>query len=89
MAALGLIAIAAAVVIAKESPLARWTLSETLAPARVLPLIGLGAAFALVGGRALIASLALFALGIAGGFVAEYRLLWLLDIVPRAATIYS
>ncbi len=52
MAGLGLIAVAAAALAANESPLARWTLTETLAPARVLPLIGLGAAFALIGLRA-------------------------------------
>ena len=88
MAALGLIALAAValVPIFRESPLARWTLSETLAPARVLPLIGLGAAFALIGARASIGALLLFALGIAGGIVAEDRLLFLLDMVPGAAT---
>ena len=83
---LGLIAVAAAALVANESPLARWILSETLAPARVLPLIGLGAAFGLVGTRTLIASLVLFALGIAGGLIIEDRLLAILDMVPRAAT---
>ncbi len=86
MAGLGLAAIAAASAIARTSPLAGWTLSETLAPARVLPLVALGAAFALLGTRALLAALVLFALGIAGGLFAQDRLLWLLDTVPRAAT---
>jgi hypothetical protein len=85
LAGLGLIAIAAIAATAK-SPLAQWTLSETLAPARVLPLVALGAAIALVGARALLAALALFAIGIAGGLFAEDRLLWLLDTIPRAAT---
>ena len=86
LAGLGLAAIAAASAIARTSPLAGWTLSETLAPARVLPLVALGAAFALLGTRALLAALVLFALGIAGGLFAQDRLLWLLDTVPRAAT---
>ena len=86
MAGLGLIAVAAAALVANENPLARWTLTETLAPARVLPLIGLGAAFALIGARATIIAVLLFALGIAGGLVAQDRLLAILDLVPRAAT---
>ncbi len=47
LAALGLIAVAALAFLPalRESPLTRWILTETLAPARVLPLIGLGAAF--------------------------------------------
>ena len=88
LAALGLIAVAAVALSPglRESPLARWILADTLAPARVLPLIGLGAVFALIGARALIAALLLFAAGIAGGLLAEDRLLALLDHVPRAAT---
>jgi hypothetical protein len=86
LAALGLIAIAAAFATANVSPLAGWTLNETLAPVRVLPLVALGAAFALLRPRALLAALALLAIGIAGGLFVEDRLLWLLDTVPRAAT---
>jgi hypothetical protein len=88
LAALGLIAVAALTLLPalRESPLTRWILTETLAPARVLPLIGLGAAFGLIGVRVFIASLLLFAFGIAGGLFAEDRLLWVLDTVPRAAT---
>ncbi len=88
MAALGILSIAAIALLPglRESPLARWTLTETLAPARVLPLIGLAAAFALIGARALTAALLLFALGIAVGLIAEDRLLAILDMVPRAAT---
>ena len=52
----------------------------------MLPLIGLGAAFGLIGVRAFVAALVLFAIGIAGGLFAEDRLLWMLDMVPRAAT---
>jgi hypothetical protein len=61
-------------------------LTETLAPARVLPLIGLGAAFGLIGARAFVAALLLLAIGIAGGLFAEDWLLWVLDTVPRAGT---
>ena len=87
LAAVGLIAIAAGAFLPalRESALTRWTLSETLAPARVLPLIGLGAAFGLIGLRALAAALVPFAIGIAGGLFAEDRLLWMLDTLPRAA----
>ena len=88
LAALGLIAVAALTFLPalRESPLTSWILTETLSPARVLPLIGLGAAFGLIGLRALVAALVLLAIGIAGGLFAEDRLLWILDAVPRAAT---
>ena len=52
----------------------------------MLPLIGLGAAFGLLAGRAIIAALLLFGIGVVIGLVAEDRLLWALDSVPRAAT---
>jgi hypothetical protein len=87
LAALGLVTIAALALLpaAKENPLARWLLTETLAPAHVLPLIGLGVAFALVGVRLFTAALVLFAFGIAGGLRGEYWLLWTLDLIPGAA----
>lgn len=86
MVGLGLIAVSAAALAANASPLARWISTETLAPARMLPLIGLGAAFGLVGARAVIAAILLFALAIAVGFVATDQLLAILDLLPRAAT---
>ena len=86
LAGLGVGAIFMAVMIASESPLARWILAETLAPARVLPLIGFGAGLALLGARALIAALLLLGFGIAAGLFAEDRLLAILDLVPHAAT---
>lgn len=87
LAAAGLIAVAAVAFLPplRESPLTRWILTETLAPARVLPLIGLGAAFGLIGVRAFVAALVQLAIGIAGGLFAEDWLLWMLDVVPRAA----
>jgi hypothetical protein len=88
LAAFGLIAVAALTFLPalRESPLTRWILTETLAPARVLPLIGLGTAFGLIGARAYVVALVLFAIGIVGGLFAEDRLLWVLDTVPRGAT---
>jgi hypothetical protein len=86
LAALGLIAIAAAALTADSSPLARWILSDTLAPVNVLPLVALGVAFGLIGPRALLAALVLFGLGIAVGPLAEDRLLQLLYPIPGAAT---
>jgi hypothetical protein len=88
LAALGILSIAAIALLPGlgDSPLARWTLTETLAPVRTLPLVGLAAAFALISARAAIAALLLFALGVAGGLVAPDRLLAILDLVPRAAT---
>lgn len=88
LAGLGLCGIAAIALLPamKENPLARWILTETLAPARVLPLIGLGAAFALVGRRVLGTGGVLFGLGLAGGLFAEDRLLAVLDAVPQAST---
>ncbi|MGH6727623.1 MAG: hypothetical protein ACREB8_13935 [Pseudolabrys sp.] len=88
LAGLGLAGLAAIALLpaAKENPLARWLLAETLMPARVLPLIGLGAAFALVGGRVLGAAIVLFGAGIILGIAAEDQLLRILDVVPQAAT---
>jgi hypothetical protein len=88
LAALGILSIAAIALLPGlgDSPLGRWTLTETLAPVRTLPLVGLAAAFALISARTAIAALLLFALGIAGGLVVQDRLLAILDLVPRAAT---
>jgi hypothetical protein len=85
LAGLGILAIAAAALVGNANPLARWMLTETVAPARVLPLVGLGVVFALIGLRALAAALALFALGIVAGIAGQDRLLAMLDLVPRAA----
>ncbi len=86
MAGLFALGVAALLPAADANPLARWILADVLTPERMLPLVGLGAACALVGARSLAAALLLFALGIAGGLWAEDRLLRLLDHVPQAAT---
>jgi hypothetical protein len=71
--------------LANASPLARWILNVTLAPAQVLPLAGLGVAFALLGSLGFAAALFLFLAGIVAGLATEYWLLWALDTIPRAA----
>jgi hypothetical protein len=81
--ALGTVALLPA---ANASPLARWILSDVLAPERMLPLVGLGVAFGLLGVRPLLAALLLCAFGVAAGLLAENQLLQLLDRVPQAAT---
>jgi hypothetical protein len=87
MAGAGLLAVAGAAVLpaTRESPLSIWILTDTLAPQRVLPLIGLGVALGLVGSRIFALALVLLAFGITGGFVAEDLLLSLLIAIPRAA----
>jgi hypothetical protein len=87
LAAIGLVAIGAALLPPlNDNPLARWILADTLAPARVLPLLGFGAALALIGRLASAVALLLFALGVACGLFAQDRLLALLDFIPGAAT---
>ena len=84
--ALGLLAIAAIALLARESLFARWILNDVFAPERVLPLIGLGAAGGLVGAPAAGAMLVLFGLGIAAGSVGQDWLLWVLYNVPEGPT---
>lgn len=60
-------------------------LGEILAPSRILPLIGLGVAFALVRARIFATALVLFCAGIGIGLAAEYWLLWALDWGPNPA----
>ena len=88
LAVLGLLAIAAAALLpgVKETPLARWLLADTLAPARILPLIGLGFALPLIDKPAMITSLLFSAFGVAVALLAPDRLLALLDTIPKAAT---
>jgi hypothetical protein len=86
LAVLGLLAIAGTFNISNQSPLARWILVETLAPSRVLPLIGIAISFALVSTRAMIAGLLFFGFGAAIGLTAEDWLLAILAVVPGAAT---
>jgi len=85
LAGLGVIGIAAIALMASASPLARWTLAETLAPQRVLPLLGLGAAFGMGGARTLGAAFLLLGVGLIVGFAAQDRLLQMLDVFPQAA----
>ncbi len=86
IAALGLIVIGATAATAGRSPLARWTVIETLAPANVLPLVALGAAVALISARGMVVAFGFFVLGMGSGLFAEDALLRLLDKIPGSAT---
>ncbi len=86
MIALGLLGIAAIVLLARENPFARWILSDVFAPERLLAQIGLGAACGLVSARISGAVLLLFGLGIVAGFVGQDWLLWVLYNVPEGPT---
>jgi hypothetical protein len=73
LAALGLLG-AAAIALAPaagRSTLTWWILSSALAPERVLPLVGLGVALALVHRRYSLGALALFGGGVAVGFLSR------------------
>jgi hypothetical protein len=61
-----------------------WILSSALAPERVIPLVGLGAALSLVSLGHCMGGVALFAAGFAAGFPLGERLVSLLANVPGA-----
>jgi len=86
MLALGLLAVAAIALLARESPFARWILSDVVSPERLLAQIGLGAACGLVSARISGAALLLFGLGIIAGSVGQDWLLWVLYNVPEGPT---
>lgn len=86
MLVLGLAAVAATALLARENPFARWILNEVFAPERVLPQIGLGAACGLVSARIFGAVLLLFGLGIVAGSLGQDWLLWVLYNVPEGPT---
>jgi hypothetical protein len=86
LVAAGLFATGALAVTARENAFAGWFLSHALAPERVLPLIGLGAACGLVGARIFALTLALFGLGIAVGFAAQGTLIALIYSVTEGPT---
>lgn len=71
---------------AGRSTLIWWILSSALAPERILPLIGLGAALALVDRRYSLGALALFGGGVAVGFFGKDWLLSVLEAIPRATS---
>jgi hypothetical protein len=70
---------------APESPLTWWIINSALALERVLPLIGLGVALAIVSARAFIAALLSFLIGICFGFIAQNWLLAITAKMPQAA----
>jgi hypothetical protein len=86
LAALGLLATATVGLLpaAGQSALTWWILSSALAPERVLPLVGIGIASALVDFRYCLAALVLFGSGITIGFIAHDWLLSALETIPQA-----
>jgi hypothetical protein len=70
---------------ATESPLAWWITSSALTPQRLLPLLGLGVALALVPLAAFVPGLALFCAGITVGFAGYQQLLDALLRLPYSA----
>ena len=85
---LGLLGAAAMALIpvAGRSTLTWWILSSALAPERILPLVGLGVALALVARRYSLAALALFGGGVAIGFFSKDWLLAVLEAIPQATS---
>jgi hypothetical protein len=88
LATLGLLGAAAIALppAAGRSTLTWWILSSALAPERVLPLVGLGVALALVGRRCRLGALVLFGSGVAFGFFSKDWLLSALQAIPRATS---
>lgn len=88
LTALGLLAAAAIALTpaAGRSTLMWWILSSALAPERILPLVGLGVALALVDRRYSLGALALFGGGVAVGFFSKDWLLSALEAIPRATS---
>jgi hypothetical protein len=88
LAALGLLGAAAIALApaAERSTLAWWILSSALAPERVLPLVGLGVALALVDCRYSLGALVLFGGGVAFGFFSKDWLLSALQAIPQATS---
>lgn len=86
LAGLGIagIAIVALQLLGDRALLARWILSSALAPERVLPLLGLGAALSLAGRRQCLAGALLFAGGIAVGLQQREPMLSALALIPHA-----
>ena len=86
--ALGLLGAAATAMLpaAGRSMLAWWILSTALAPERVLPLVGLGVAFALVDRNYGLGALVLFGGGVAVGFFSRDWLLSALATIPGATS---
>jgi hypothetical protein len=85
LAALGLLGAAIIALLPVQSIFRWWIFSSVLAPERVLPLIGVGVALALVGFRYYVAALALFGSGIIVGFLAKDWLLSAFETIPQAA----
>jgi hypothetical protein len=88
LATLGLLGAAAIALppTAGRSTLTWWILWSALAPERVLPLVGLGVALALVDRRYSLGAFVLFGGGVAFGFFGQDWLLSALQAIPRATS---
>jgi hypothetical protein len=88
LAALGLLGATATALVpaAQRSRLTWWILSSALVPERVLPLVGLGIALALVDRRYSLGALALFGGGVAVGFFSRDWLLSAIEAIPGATS---
>jgi hypothetical protein len=88
LAALGLLGATATALVpaAQRSTLTWWILSSALVPERVLPLVGLGIALALVDRRYGLGALALFGGGVAVGFFSRDWLLSAIEAIPGATS---
>ncbi len=88
LAAIGAIVLAAIEFLpaTAQSTLAWWIATSALAPVRVLPLLGLGVALALVDIYLCVVSLLLFACGIAAGLVTQDHFVTALAALPQAAS---
>jgi len=84
--AIGIAVIVPIAVMANESPFAGWFLLHAVSPERVLPLVGLGVACALVRLNASGLALALFTAGIAIGFATQDWINWVIYNVVHGAT---
>jgi hypothetical protein len=88
LAAIGAVVLAAVEFLpaSAQSTLAWWIATSALAPVRVLPLLGLGVALALVDFYLCAVSLLLFGCGIAIGLVTQDRFVAALAALPQAAS---
>jgi hypothetical protein len=88
LAAIGAVVLAAVEFLpaTAQSTLAWWIATSALAPVRVLPLLGLGVALALVDLYLCAVSLVLFGCGIIAGFITQDRFVAALAAVPQAAS---
>jgi hypothetical protein len=89
VAALGLLLTVLITLTGQQNFFGQWPLSQALGPGWILPVVGLGFAFGLVSLRIFVTALALFMMGIVGGFAAYDRVVFLLYIVWEVPSQFS